>query len=199
MGVASFFMGFAAAFYLGWFMTVLLLVIVPVLTVTGVMFTEVVQSSMKEQMKAYAQSAGYAEQAIAAIKVVHTYGQELLEMKNYNKYLLQAKQVGKRQAFKKALGNTSAVFMFFCFYSYTFFVGTLLKYNKVEMSPEVVYTGGAIIGIMFCVVFGGFSLGGAAPHFAAMAEGKVAGRMAFEVIDHKPSIISNDTSKQHYD
>ena len=45
------------------------------------------QDGFAEQMRAYAQSAGYAEQALGAIKVVHTYGQEMLEESNYEKYL----------------------------------------------------------------------------------------------------------------
>ena len=44
-------------------------------------------------MRGYAQSAGYAEQAMYAIKVVHTYGQEQLEEKNYLKYLNRATKV----------------------------------------------------------------------------------------------------------
>ena len=50
-------------------------------------------------MKAYSQSAGYADQALNAIRVVHTYGQELLEEKNYKKYLDRAMKVGKKQSF----------------------------------------------------------------------------------------------------
>jgi ATP-binding cassette subfamily B (MDR/TAP) protein 1 len=87
MGISSFFIGFGVAFYLGWFMSVLLIGIFPLMLLAGGVFTSILSATMKEQMKAYAQSAGYAEQALSAIKVVHTYGQELLEMKNYRKYL----------------------------------------------------------------------------------------------------------------
>jgi ATP-binding cassette subfamily B (MDR/TAP) protein 1 len=119
-------------------------------------------------MKAYAQSAGYAEQALSAIKVVHTYGQELLELKNYGKYLQQAKTVGKRQAFKKGFGNTATLVLFFTFYAYTFYIGGRLRNDKVKMGNGEVYTGGAIVAIMFCILLGGFSLGQAAPHFVAL-------------------------------
>ena len=44
-------------------------------------------------MRGYAQSAGYAEQAVYAIKVVHNYDQEMLEERNYLKYLDQATKV----------------------------------------------------------------------------------------------------------
>jgi hypothetical protein len=42
-------------------------------------------------MKAYGQSAGYAEQALNAIKVVAAFGQEEKEIQNYQKYLFRAK------------------------------------------------------------------------------------------------------------
>jgi len=45
-------------------------------------------------MLAYSQSAGYAEQALSAIKVVSAFGMESLEAKNYKKYLDRAKNAG---------------------------------------------------------------------------------------------------------
>ena len=57
-------------------------------------------------MKSYGQSAGYAEQALTAIKVVHTYGQELLELKNYTKYLDRAQVTSHKQSLAmKVLGH----------------------------------------------------------------------------------------------
>jgi Ni,Fe-hydrogenase maturation factor len=38
-------------------------------------------------------------------------------------------------------------------------------------------------------VFGVFSLGMATPNIKAITEGKVAGKMAFDIIDRKPLII----------
>lgn len=67
------------------------------------------------------------------------------------------------------------------------------------MSEGKIYTGGAIIGVMFSVLFGGFSLGGAAPHFIALNEAKVAGKMAMDVINHIPSIDTNDKTKTQFD
>jgi ABC-type multidrug transport system fused ATPase/permease subunit len=44
-------------------------------------------AAAQKQSKAYAMSSGYSSQALEGIKVVHTYGQEGLELKNYRKYL----------------------------------------------------------------------------------------------------------------
>ena len=77
---------------------------------------------------------------------------------------------------------------FFLLYAYSFYFGGVLRWNKVESSPGVVYTGGKIIGVLFCIIFGAMMLGGAGPHLKAIQEGRVAGRIAFEAIDHVPRI-----------
>lgn len=86
-GIAGFLLGFAFSFYWGWKYTLILLVVVPVMAVVGGFMGSMMEAGMVESMKAYAQSAGYAEQALNAIRVVHTYGQELLEYGNYTKFL----------------------------------------------------------------------------------------------------------------
>jgi ABC-type multidrug transport system fused ATPase/permease subunit len=106
-------------------------------------------------MKAYSQSAGYAEQALQAIKVVHTYGNELLEVRNYNNYLGRASKATESVTFRVAAGNAILFGVIFGFYAYAFFWGGYLRYNDVK-NGDVVYTGGAIISCMFCVVFSSF-------------------------------------------
>jgi len=44
---------------------------------------------------------------------------------------------------------------------------------------------------MFCVVFGAMQLGGAAPMVGAVAQGRVAAKLAYEVIDHKSKVDIN--------
>jgi len=56
------------------------------------------------------------------------------------------------------------------------------------MNGDTEYTGGQIIAVMFSVVFGCFQLGAAGPHLRAVSEGKIAGRLIYDVIDHKASI-----------
>ena len=77
---------------------------------------------------------------------------------------------------------------FFCLYAYAFYFGGVLRWNAVEAEPGVVYSGGRIIGVLFCIVFGAMMLGSAGPHLKAIGEGRVAGRIAFETIDQVPGI-----------
>lgn len=66
--------GFVFAFIRGWYLSLLLLAGVPLIGFISFMLGRVLESGYAEYMKAYGQSAGYAEQAITAIRVVHSYG-----------------------------------------------------------------------------------------------------------------------------
>jgi ATP-binding cassette subfamily B (MDR/TAP) protein 1 len=94
MSVVGFVAGFAFSFYWGWLFTCILLCAFPALMIVGIAMGVSMEEGFVEAMKAYAQSAGYAEQALSAIKVVHTYGQEELEQKNYQAFLDRSKKLG---------------------------------------------------------------------------------------------------------
>lgn len=64
MAVTSFVFGIAFSFYWGWLMNVILLAFVPVIVFLGILMAAAMQSGLTESLKAYSQSAGYAEQAL---------------------------------------------------------------------------------------------------------------------------------------
>jgi ATP-binding cassette subfamily B (MDR/TAP) protein 1 len=113
----------------------------------------------------------------------------MLEMTNYNKYLERANKIALGSTFKRAIGSAILFFLILGFYGFAFYFGGYLRANDVK-NGDTEYNGGSIIAIMFSVVFGAFGIGGAAPHVAAIAEGLVAGKLAYDVIDHKPKIDS---------
>jgi ABC-type multidrug transport system fused ATPase/permease subunit len=88
--VSGFIFGFIFAFYWGWLLALILVGTLPVMLLMGVGMAMSLTTGGADLMKSYSQSAGYAEQALASIKVVHTYGQELLEERNYGKYLTRS-------------------------------------------------------------------------------------------------------------
>ena len=73
-------------------MALCILVAAPALTIVGALFARVMQSGVQKNMLAYSQSAGYAEQALSAMRVVSAFGMETLEAKNYIKYLDRARK-----------------------------------------------------------------------------------------------------------
>ena len=193
MGVASFFFGYAFAFIWGWKLTLILLAAFPVMAFAGGAMGLLLESGVKDQMRAYAQSAGYAEQALQAIKVVHTYGQELLENEVYQMYLHRVTSFGKKQVFKNALGQAVMYSLFAAFYSYSFYFGGLLKQEAdAENVNNKDYSGGKVIAIFFSVMIGSFMVGSGFPHMKAVSEAKIAGKLTFEVLDHVPGVQQCD-------
>lgn len=156
MSVGMFLVGFVFAFFLGWLYTLILIASVPILGCAGGLMSAALMSGMAEAMRAYAQSAGYAEQALQAIKVVHTYGQEKLEHRIYSSQLEKARQNSGTQTIKSACGQGSMFLIFFGFYCYGFFFGGYLRWNEVKSQSGEPYKSGTIIAIMFMVVFGAF-------------------------------------------
>jgi len=77
----TFVFSYVLAFFWGWMYTAIMFAFLPALAIVGALGS--IGDVTEKVMRAQAQSTGYAEQALASIKVVHTYGQEKLEEKNY--------------------------------------------------------------------------------------------------------------------
>lgn len=81
------------------------------------------------------------------------------------------------------------------FYAYSFYWGSYLRGHKIlNFGRE--YSGGSIIAVMFSVVFGSLGLGGSAPHLKAITEGRIGGKLAYDVIDQQPKIIPNEAGSK---
>jgi len=186
--ISSVFFGFGFSFVWGWKLTLILMAFIPFIAMIGAWIAKAFMGGVSKNLKAYAQSAGYAEQALSAIKVVQTYGQEMMEIKIYNKYLVRAKESHKKQLFTTSIGVAAMYTILNFFYAFTFYWGGYLRYNKILAFGTFEYTGGRIVAIMFCVLIGCMRLGSIGPHLQAISEGRVAGRMTFDVLDAVPQV-----------
>ena len=70
MALAMSVSGCGIAFTKGWSFTLVICAAFPIIMIATAMMNVVVQKGFKENMQAYGQSAGYAEQALNAIRVV---------------------------------------------------------------------------------------------------------------------------------
>jgi len=62
-----------------------------------------------------------------------------------------------------------------------------------------IYSSGDILACFLGIVYGVFSLGIAAPNFKAIAEGRVAGKLAFDIIERKPLIPLDDAQADKHE
>ena len=150
----------------------------------GAMF----EQGMVEAMKAYTQSAGYAEQALFSIKVVHTYGNELLELASYSKNLNITRVASGKQIIKSSFAASIIFLLIMGFYAYGLFFGGVLRWEGIANRNDEVYSSGAIIAVMFSTIFGAFGLGGMVPFVKAKVEGQVAGKLAHDTMNKTPIV-----------
>lgn len=181
--------GFFFAFFRGWWMSLILLAAFPVMFIMTGSLMKAMKTGFTENMKAYGQSAGYAEQALNAIRVVQAFSQERTEMRNYERHLNRAKEVGLGTHRKTAIALASFGFVIFGYYAYGFYTGSWLITKQVENSNSgEVYNIGDVLSCFFGIVFGVMALGMASPQLKSITEGRVAGKMAFDIIDRVPKI-----------
>lgn len=187
--------GIFFSFFKGYLYSSYLLAYFPVIILGSLLIGISFARGYSENMKAYGQSAGYAEQALNAIKVVFAFGQEETEAANYEKYLMRARSAGIKTHIFGAFSVGMFYFAIYGYYSYSFFTGSFLITQKVEnKNSGKLYSSGDILACFLGLVYGAFSLGLAAPNFKALTEGRVAGKMAYDIIERKPAIPLDDKS-----
>ena len=110
-------------------------------------------------------------------------------MKNYDKYLGRARQSGIKTHCRSAFAMAFFFFNMFAYYAYAFYTGSwLITEQVVNTRSGTPYNSGDILSCFFGVIFGVFALGQAAPNIKAVTEGKIAGKMAYELIERVPQI-----------
>ena len=186
--------GLTLGFLKGWSLALAICAIGPMFMIGGAVFTASIKTRILQAMKAYGQSAGFAEQSLQAIRVVVAFGMEKTEMASYNKFLSRVQQQGGKADIFTGCSLGFFLFAIYAAYSYAFLMGGIWVnegiWNHANDRP---YQAGDSIAVFFGVLFGLFALSSAGPSFNAVAEGKAAGKLAFEVIDRIPAI--NQDSK----
>ena len=180
----------------GWSYSLAVMAAFPFMMLSTAFMGKVMAQGSQETMKAYGQSAGYADQALNAIRVVAAFGQEEKEVRNYHKYLNRARTAGIKTHFKSSLSMAMFFASIFSTYAYSFYIGSVWIYNGIQNTTySRAYTAGDILSCFFGVIFGMMSLGIAGPNMKAVTEGRVAGKLAFDIIDRKPTIDQDTPGK----
>lgn len=103
---------------------------------------------------------------------------------NYDKYLNIARTTGIKTHFKASIAFALFFTVIFSYYAYAFFTGSYLVTKEIiNTRSGKIYSAGDILSCFFGVVFGVLALGVATPNLKAISEGKIAGKLAFSIID----------------
>ena len=101
--LSRFVAGLGIAFYYGWELALVILAIAPILmTSAGIMF-KITSSFTKKELDAYAAAGAIAEEVLNSIKTVTAFGGQTEEGVRYDKYLVNAKNVGIKRSLSTGL------------------------------------------------------------------------------------------------
>ncbi len=115
--------GLALGFTKGWSLAFAMLGIAPIFIIGLIAFTGALKKKVMTQIHAYGQSAGYAEQALSAIRVVVAFGMERQESSNYHRFLDRVRKFGFKADMITGMSLGFFMFAIYFAYSYAFLIG----------------------------------------------------------------------------
>ena len=124
--------GLTLGFVRGWSLALGIFAMCPVLgTTMGILFSRLMAGA-EISLEAYGQSAGYAEQALSAVKIVCAFGMEAVELRSYSKYLENARQSGIKFALEATVILGVIFTVIYCAYAYAFWLGGVYIFRGIE-------------------------------------------------------------------
>ncbi|CAG2106180.1 unnamed protein product, partial [Medioppia subpectinata] len=172
----------ATAFIYGWKLTLIIISLLPFLAFGTSVMNKVQATFARKEVEAYAAAGAVAEEAIGGIRTVVAFGAQQHESERYERHLLPAMRSGIRRNLMTGLGNG---LMFACLYA-GLALGIWFGVQMILESRD--YTIGTIVIVFWCVSGAGFSIGGAAPHFEAIAVARATAAKVFATIERRPLI-----------
>ncbi|CAI5456136.1 unnamed protein product [Caenorhabditis angaria] len=186
-GVATFISGVGLGFYMCWQLTLVMLITVPLQLGSMYLSAKHLSRATKNEMSAYSNAGGMANEVIAGIRTVMAFNAQPFEINRYSQQLNAARKMGIRKAVILAICSAVPMVLMFAAMAIAFWYGATLVAAGV-VAP------GAIFGVFWAVLIGTRRLGEAAPHLGAITGARLAIRDIFKVIDNEPHI--NCTSKE---
>jgi len=187
--LGMFVFGYGIGLYRGWQIALVMTACIPLMSVGAAIMGKAMQDIQGETQSWYNKAGGIAEEVLFALRTVVSFGAEITEHKRYSDMLTEARWGGVKSQIKLGIGMGYTMAIMFCSYALAFWFGATLRKDghKSPMTGEV-YTGGDVIGVFFCVLMGGFALGGMGEPIQAISAARAAGASFYEILDHAPSV-----------
>lgn len=184
------------SFYLSWKLSLVLLVSIPFLCLSGYYLVTVVSEAQLQALQQYSSAGGLASQTLSAIRTISALNLQPASISQYRKYLYNAMLVGVRKAMNVGLGNGFLYAVLFLTNALGYWYGGTLVADAVENGcfEAKCFTGGDVMAVFFCMIMGSMALGQAVPPLNAFSTSRTAIAIILRTIDRKPLI--NNFSKE---
>nr|CAA46191.1 P-glycoprotein C [Caenorhabditis elegans] len=180
-GVATFISGVSIGFYMCWQLTLVMMITVPLQLGSMYLSAKHLNRATKNEMSAYSNAGGMANEVIAGIRTVMAFNAQPFEINRYAHQLNEARRMGIRKAIILAICTAFPLMLMFTCMAVAFWYGATLAAAGAVSS-------GAVFAVFWAVLIGTRRLGEAAPHLGAITGARLAIHDIFKVIDHEPEI-----------
>ncbi|KAL1916375.1 uncharacterized protein VTP21DRAFT_5566 [Calcarisporiella thermophila] len=186
--------GFVMAFIFGWRLSLILIAVLPLLGLSGYIFSSVIKSQTVKAQDAYSKADSFVEQAISGIHTVASFSLQSRFVNLYNQHLKIAYQAGVQKAIKIGICIGATLFIGYSTDSLGLWYGARLI-SQESMS------GAAVVQAFFSFIIGAASIGNRyidreiGPEYKALVEAQVAAEKIFATIDRVPVMGSSSKSQ----
>ncbi|CAH8384941.1 unnamed protein product [Eruca vesicaria subsp. sativa] len=188
MTVSAFIASYIVAFIMLWRLTIVGFPFVVLLLIPGLMYGRVLISISRKIREEYSEAGSIAEQAISLVRTVYAFGSETKLNAKFSLALQGSVKLGLRQGLVKgiSLGTTGIIYAIWAFL--TWYGSRMVMYHGAK--------GGTIFSVIFCITFGGTTLGRGLSNLKYLSEAVVAGEKIMGVILRVPDIDSDNPEGQ---
>ncbi|BBN07935.1 ATP-binding cassette, subfamily B (MDR/TAP), member 1 [Marchantia polymorpha subsp. ruderalis] len=179
--MAKFIAGFVVAFCSVWQLSLTTLAVVPAIVLAGAAYALTMIGHETKSLAAYEEAGKVAQQVVAQVRTVYSFGGEAKAVQEYAKALQTTLRLGKQGGFAKGLGLGVT-------YGLTVGAWALLLWYSGILVRAGTTNGGKAFTTILNVIVGGIALGQAAPNLASFSRGKSAAHNILEMINRKPAI-----------
>ncbi|KAK4375745.1 hypothetical protein RND71_006422 [Anisodus tanguticus] len=185
--IATFGCGVLIALISCWEVSLLSLLVVPLIMLTGASYTKRMSEISNIKMTYLSEATSMVEQTISQIRTVFAFVGENLSIKSFSDCIERQLRISKKEAFIKGLGTGMFQTITFSSWALIVWVGAVVVAAKRS-------SGGDVIAAVMSILFGAISLTYAAPDIQIFNQAKAAGKEVFQMIDRKPKINADSRS-----
>lgn len=181
MNLVTVVVGLFIAFYNGWQLTLVLLVLFPLLAISGVYQMLAMTSASKEEEKYMGPAAAVLQESISGIRTVTSFGLKSKVVELYKEQLSVPMKLGTKKGLVLGVGFGFSQGILFALYSVAFFIGALLiDGGRMEFDE--------MLRVFFAVLLTGMGLGQSMALAPDVAKGSLAVSNVFKIVDRKSKI-----------
>ncbi|CEI98787.1 hypothetical protein RMCBS344292_12887 [Rhizopus microsporus] len=178
---AQFIAGVVVAFVQGWRLAILILVVLPLMTLTVVVMSHNMRKYIRLAQASYADAGSVAEQTFNAIRTVYSFSLQQRMVNLYEVQLEKARKMGIKRGI--TIGAGFAVFMFLFFASYA-----LILWYGAKLVSQSQMTGSTVLVVFLSMMMGCMAFIRLPTNLSAVSGACGAAFKIFEIIDRVPEI-----------